>query len=54
MRLMESELSVLLRVIQVAGREPLDDSAHYARFGFLAHTGLQLPGGMPGRINTAA
>ena len=54
MRLMESELSVLLRTIQAAGCEPLDDSAHYVRFGFLAHAGLQLPGGMPGHINTAA
>lgn len=53
-RLMESELSVLLRAIQAAGRKPLDDSAHYARFGFLAHAGLQLPGGMPDRVNTAA
>lgn len=53
MRLMESELSVLPRALQAAGREPLDDSAHYARFDFLAHAGLQLPGGMPGRINTA-
>ncbi|MEW6291762.1 MAG: hypothetical protein AB1544_00455 [Pseudomonadota bacterium] len=54
MRLMESELSVLPRALQAAGRKPLDDSAHYARFGFLAHAGLQLPGGMSSRINTTA
>jgi hypothetical protein len=32
----------------------LDDSVHYEHSGFLAHAGLQLPGGMPGRFNAAA
>ena len=54
MRLTESELSVLLRAIQAAGREPLDDSAHYARFDFQPYAGLQRPGGMFGRFNAAA
>jgi putative acetyltransferase len=53
MRLMESALPKL-RAMQVKGSEPLDDSAYDARFGFLAHAGLQLPGGMPGRFNAAA
>lgn len=54
MRLTELELSVLLRAIQAAGREPLDDSAHYARFDSQPYAGLQRPGGMLGRFNAAA
>ncbi|MCT8875915.1 hypothetical protein [Shewanella xiamenensis] len=54
MRLMESELSVLPRALQEAGRESLDDSAHCVRFDFQPHAGLHLPGRMLGSINAAA
>jgi len=52
-RLMESA-PFKLRAMPAAGCELLDDSAYYARLGVLAHAGTQLPGGMPGRVNTAA
>lgn len=46
-RLMEQALSEL-RTIQAAGCVLLSDPAYYARFGFQAHAGLQLPGVPPG------
>jgi len=46
-RLMEQALSEL-RAMQAAGCVLLGDPAYYARFGFQAHAGLQLPGVPPG------
>ncbi len=46
-RLMEQALSEL-RAMQAAGCVLLGDPAYYARFGFEAHAGLQLPGVPPG------
>ncbi|MBS0493059.1 GNAT family N-acetyltransferase [Comamonas badia] len=46
-RLMEQALSEL-RAIRAAGCVLLGDPAYYARFGFQAHAGLQLPGVPPG------
>ncbi|MBN9407502.1 MAG: N-acetyltransferase [Burkholderiales bacterium] len=46
-RLMEQALSKL-RAMQAAGCVLLGDPAYYGRFGFQAHTGLQLPGVPPG------
>ncbi len=44
---MEQALSEL-RAMRAAGCVLLGDPAYYARFGFEAHTGLQLPGVPPG------
>ena len=46
-RLMEQALSEL-RAMRAAGCRLLGDPAYYARFGFQAHAGLQLPGVPPG------
>ncbi len=46
-RLMEQALSEL-RAMQAAGCVLLGEPAYYARFGFQAHAGLQLPGVPPG------
>lgn len=46
-RLMERALSEL-RAMQAAGCVLLGEPAYYARFGFEAHAGLQLPGVPPG------
>jgi len=46
-RLMEQALTEL-RAMQAAGCVLLGDPAYYARFGFQAHAGLQLPGVPPG------
>ena len=46
-RLMEQALSEL-RAMRAAGCVLLGDPAYYGRFGFEAHTGLQLPGVPPG------
>jgi len=46
-RLMEQALAEL-RAMQAAGCVLLGDPAYYARFGFQAHAGLQLPGVPPG------
>ena len=46
-RLMEQAL-VELRDMQAAGCVLLGEPAYYARFGFQAHAGLQLPGVPPG------
>ena len=46
-RLMEQALSEL-RAMQAAGCVLLGDPAYYARFGFQARAGLQLPGVPPG------
>ena len=46
-RLMEQALAEL-RDMQAAGCVLLGDPAYYARFGFQAHAGLQLPGVPPG------
>jgi len=46
-RLMEQALAEL-RAMQAAGCVLLGDPAYYARFGFEAHAGLQLPGVPPG------
>lgn len=46
-RLMEQALSEL-RAMRAAGCVLLGDPAYYARFGFQAHAGLQLPGVPPG------
>ena len=46
-RLMQQALTEL-RAMQAAGCVLLGDPAYYARFGFQAHTGLQLPGVPPG------
>ncbi|MGB3288226.1 MAG: N-acetyltransferase [Burkholderiaceae bacterium] len=46
-RLMEQALSEL-RAMRAEGCVLLGDPAYYARFGFQAHTGLQLPGVPPG------
>ncbi|MGA3985506.1 hypothetical protein ACI2TK_04645 [Ralstonia nicotianae] len=54
MRSLESELSVLLRAIQGAGRELMHESRHCACFGLQAHVGLTLPGWMLGYFNAAA
>ena len=37
-----------LRAMQAAGCVLLGEPAYYARFGFQAHAGLQLPGVPPG------
>ena len=52
-RLMEQALSEL-RAMQAAGCVLLGDPAYYARFGFEAHAGLQLPGVPPGYFMTLA
>ena len=46
-RLMEQALTEL-RAMRAAGCVLLGDPAYYARFGFQAHAGLQLPGVPPG------
>ena len=46
-RLMEQALAEL-RAMQAAGCVLLGEPAYYARFGFQAHAGLQLPGVPPG------
>lgn len=54
MRPLESELSVLLRVIQGAGRELMHESTHCACFGLQAPVGQPLSVWMPGYFNAAA
>ncbi len=53
MRLLKPALSKH-RAMQAMSYELLDDSAHYVRFDFQPHAGLQLLGGMLGCLNVAA
>ena len=52
-RLMEQALAEL-QAMQAAGCVLLGDPAYYARFGFQAHAGLQLPGVPPGYFTALA
>ncbi|MDA7415782.1 N-acetyltransferase [Xenophilus arseniciresistens] len=52
-RLMQQALAEL-RDMQAAGCVLLGDPAYYARFGFQAHAGLQLPGVPPGYFMAVA